>query len=183
MKKILSYLLIAIGASDLILWVVNGLAFGWFEFVVGVNGISRYGPWLFIVAGIWLLRRELAVEKSEVDAVADLEPGEQIVFKHVGNATIVTLTNKRIIYRAFNLDANMSKKYEHVIAEEKTFLNYEDISSVEPVKAKEIAKTKLGKLSMWIFGISIHMKDGSVLNMPTGKSELISAHITKYLNK
>lgn len=183
MKKILSYLLIAIGASDLMLWVINGLAFGWFEFVVGVNGISRYGPWLSIVAGIWLLRRELAVEKSEVDAVSDLDSGEEIIFKNVGNTTIVTLTNKRIIYRSFHLQDDISKKYENVIKEEKAFMNYAEISSVNPIKAKEIAKTKFGKLSFWEFGVSMHMKDGSVINMPTGKPELISAHISKYLTK
>jgi len=183
MKKILSYILIAVGASDLILWVINGLSFGWLEFVVGVNVISRYGPWLLILGGVWLLRREQAIDKSEVDAVSDFEPGEDIIFKHIGNSTIVMLTSKRILYRSFNLQDSVYKNHNNVLADEKVSIYYSDINSVKAIRVKDIAKNAIGKLSGFEFGVSLSMKDGAEINIYTGKSHLIAAHISKLLKK
>ena len=167
-KKIFYYILIGLGALDLIIWVLNGFSFGWLELIVGVNPISQYGAWIMIGAGGWLLNKENAKEQSDIDTVADLEPGEDIIFKNTGNTTIITLT---------------SKKTDNVIADEKAIIYYNDISNVSAVKSKDVANTKIGKLLSFEFGISLKMKDGSTKNLPTSKSELICAHITKYLNK
>lgn len=63
--------------------------------------------------------KEKAKEKSEIDAVADLETGEEIIFKNAGNTTILTLTSLKIIYRAFNVEENTIKQNDNVIADEK----------------------------------------------------------------
>lgn len=181
-KKIIYYILIGLGALDLIIWVFNGFTFGWLELVVGVNEISKYGAWIMIGAGIWLLRKENAIEKSEIDAISDLETGEEIIFKNSGNTTIITLTSKKIIYRAFNVEENTLKHNDNVITDEKAIIFYNDISNVSAVKVKDVANTKLGKLSGFEFGISLKMKDGSIKNLPTSKSELICAHISKYIS-
>jgi hypothetical protein len=118
-KKIFYYILIGLGALDLIIWVLNGFSFGWLELIVGVNGLSKYGAWIMIATGIWLLKKEKAKEKSEIDAVADLETGEEIIFKNAGNTTILTLTSLKIIYRAFNVEENTIKQNDNVIADEK----------------------------------------------------------------
>lgn len=182
-KKIFYYILIGLGALDLIFWVLNGFSFGWLELIVGVNGLSKYGAWIMIATGIWLLKKEKAKEKSEIDAVADLETGEEIIFKNAGNTTILTLTSLKIIYRAFNVEENTIKQNDNVIADEKAIFYYNDINFVSAVKVKDIANTKIGKLSGFEFGISLKMKDGKIINLPTSKSELICAHIAKYLNK
>ena len=182
-KKIFYYILIGLGALDLIIWVLNGFSFGWLELIVGVNGLSKYGAWIMIATGIWLLKKEKAKEKSEIDAVADLETGEEIMFKNVGNTTILTLTSLKIIYRAFNVEENTIKQNDNVIADEKAIFYYNDINFVSAVKVKDIANTKIGKLSGFEFGISLKMKDGKIINLQTLKSELICAHIAKYLNK
>jgi len=109
-KKLIYYGLIAAGALDLLIWIINGFSFGWLEFIVGVNVISKFGAWIMIAGGIWLLKKENAKEKSEIDAVSDLEPGEEIIFKNTGNTTIITLTNKKLIYRAFNVEDATLKK-------------------------------------------------------------------------
>ena len=59
-KKIFYYILIGLGALDLIIWVLNGFSFGWLELIVGVNGLSKYGAWIMIATGIWLLKIEKA---------------------------------------------------------------------------------------------------------------------------
>lgn len=181
-KKIFYYILIGLGALDLIIWVLNGFSFGWLELIVGVNPISQYGAWIMIGAGGWLLNKENAKEKSDIDTVADLEPGEDIIFKNTGNTTIITLTSKKIIYRAFNVEESTVEKIDNVIADEKAIIYYNDISNVSAVMVKDVANTKI-ILVNYKFGISLKMKDGSTKNLPTSKSELICAHIAKYLSK
>jgi len=74
------------------------------------------------------------------------------------------------------------KHNDNVITDEKAIIFYNDISNVSAVKVKDVANTKLGKLSGFEFGISLEMKDGSIKNLPTSKSELICAHISKYIS-
>lgn len=182
-KKIFYYILIGLGALDLIIWVLNGFSFGWLELIVGVNGLSKYGAWIMIATGIWLLKKEKAKEKSEIDAVADLETGEEIIFKNVGNTSIVTVTNKKIIFRCFQIDDSFVKNHNNVVTDEKVIFEFNNIESVRFVKTKETAKTKIGGALNLEFGIQLIMKDGTIHNLPTSKSELICAHIAKYLNK
>lgn len=181
-KKIIAYILIGLGALDIIIWILNGFTFGWLELVVGVNVISMYGGWGMIALGIWYYQKEKAIEKSEIDDIADLESGEEIVFKNVGNATIVTVTNKKIIYRAHNVEEATLNFNDNVVAEDKATFPYSEIDSITSIKFKDIATTKFGKLKGINFGISLKMKDGSVKHLPTSKSELLCAHISKYIN-
>jgi hypothetical protein len=120
-KKVLGYLLIALGALDYLIWILNGLSFGWLELIVGVNIISQLGAALLITIGIILIKNAKAESISEVDS----------------------------------------------------------IESVKPIKSLEINKTI--NLINTKFGISFKMKDGSIKNIRTFKSELISAYINKQL--
>ena len=113
-KKIFYYILIGLGALDLIIWVLNGFSFGWLELIVGVNGLSKYGAWIMIATGIWLLKKEKAKEKSEIDAVADLETGEEIIFKNVGGkSSINTKAVKNLIGNIFPPETIL----EHILDE------------------------------------------------------------------
>lgn len=67
--------------------------------------------------------------------------------------------------------------------EEKAIFHYQDIEDVIPVKVKDIANTKIGKLSGFEFGISLKLKNGVTANLPSSKSELICAHILKFIKK
>jgi len=182
-KKIIYYGLIASGVFDFLIWIINGFYFGWLELIVGVNVISKWGAWLMIASGIWLLKKENAKEKSEIDAITDLEPGEEIIFKNTGNATIITITNKKLICRAYNVQDETLKNFDNVVQEEKVIFYYHEIEDVIPVKAKDIANTKIGKLSSFEFGISLKLKNGVTVNLPSSKSELICAHISKLIKK
>ncbi len=55
--KILGIILILLGLSDIILWIVSGLESGWLEYVVGVNLISMYGAWAMMGIGGWLIKQ------------------------------------------------------------------------------------------------------------------------------
>jgi hypothetical protein len=182
-KKIIAYILIGLGALDLIIWAFNGFSFGWLELVVGVNDLSKYGAWVMIGIGFWMYRKEKAKDKSEIDAITDLNEGEEIIFKNTGNSSIVTVTNKKVIFRAFNIDDTILKNHNNVVADEKAIFEYNDIESARFVKTKETAKTKIAGALNLEFGIQLIMKDGTIHNLPTSKSEIISAHINKYLNK
>ena len=182
-KKIIAYILIGLGALDLIIWALNGFSFGWLELVVGVNVLSQYGAWIMIAFGIWMIQKEKAKSKSEIDAIADLNDGENIIFKNIGNSSIVTVTNQKIIFRTFNIDDTLLKNHNNVVADEKIIFEYNDIESARFVKTKETAKTSIGGALNLEFGVQLKMKDGTIHNLPTSKSEIISAHIHKYLNK
>lgn len=180
-RKIIYYGLIVAGALDLIIWAITGFEFGWLEFVVGVNFISKQGAWIMIALGLWLLRKESAKEKSDVDDISDLEEGEEIIHKQVNTATIITVTNKKLIYRCFDEMDDTTKNHNNVLVDEKVIISFGDIDSVKPVKTKETAKTKLGGALNGNFGIQIKLRDGNVHNLPTGKGELICAHISRFL--
>ena len=73
---------------------------------------------------LYFLNKEKAKEKSEIEDVKDLEEGEQIVFKNIGKSTIITVTTKKIIFRAFDIEERTAKENENVIVDEKRiFLN------------------------------------------------------------
>jgi len=182
-KKIIAYILIGLGALDLIIWLFNGFSFGWLELVIGVNDVSKYGAWVMIGLGFWMFRKEKAKDKSEIDAITDLNEGEEVIFKNVGNTSIVTLTNKKIIFRCFQIDASFVKNHNNVVTDEKAIFEFDNIESVRFVKTKETAKTKLHGALNIEFGVQVILKDGAIHNLPTSKSEIISAHINKYLNK
>lgn len=181
-KKYIGIVLIILGAADLLIWLLNDFSFGWLELVVGVNFISKYGAWLMIFFGYWLFNRENAKEKAEVDEILDLEEGEIVVFKNVGNSTIITLTNKKIIYRAFHLEQNFINSHNDLVSDEKALFDYKQIEKVRAVKNKDTGNSKIARAINLEFGIQLLMKNGMIYNLPTSKSELISAHINKYLN-
>ena len=177
-KKVLGYLLIALGALDYLIWILNGLSFGWLELIVGVNIISQYGAAFLITIGIILIKNEKAESMSEVDLINDLDKGEEVIFKNIADGVIIVITNKKvIIWQSHN--TNYSNFYENVCTDEKLSIPYDSIESVKPVKNSEINKTI--DFIHTKFGISFKMKDGSVKNIRTFKSELISAYINKQL--
>ena len=181
-KKYLALALIILGASDLGLWLITGLAYGWLEFVVGVNAISQNGGWLMIALGLWLWQRFRAQEQSELDEILDLDHGEEVVHKQTGTRAIVTLTSQKIILRVFGVDEEFIGNYENVVSDEKMLIPYSEIVAVKPVKVKDVASTKAGKLVGMSFGISLTMKDESIYNIPISKAEIVSAHISKHLS-
>lgn len=181
MKKNIGYILVILGILHYLLFFINGRTFGWLEFIFGVNVISQYGAMIMIAFGLDLIRREHGQEKSEIDLVLDLDDGEEIIYKNVGSKTIITLTTKKIIYRAFAVNDTTIKNHNNVFSYEKGTFQYSDINNVSPIKVKDIAKSKLGKLSGFEFGISLNMKDGNVINLPAAKSELICAHLSKFI--
>jgi hypothetical protein len=180
-KKIIAYVLIGLGILDLIIWAANGFTFGWLELIVGVNVLSKYGAWLMIFYGFWMFKKEKAKEQSEVDEISDLTEGEHVVFKNLGGKTIITLTNKKIIFRAFSLDDSFVKAHNDIVFESKATIEYASIESVTPVKTKDTAKNKLAGALNLEFGIQLKMKDGTIKNLPSSKSELLCAHINKFL--
>ena len=94
-NKNIAYALIVFGALDLIIWLSNGFSHGYLEYIVGVNFLSQYGAWIMIVSGFYLFNKEKGKEKSEIDLISDLEEGEEVIFKSIGNSSIINLTNKK----------------------------------------------------------------------------------------
>jgi hypothetical protein len=181
MKKNIGYILVILGILHYLLFFFNGRTFGWLEFVFGVNIISQYGAGFMIAFGVELIRRGRGQEKSEIDLVLDLNDGEEIIYKNTGSVSIIILTTKKIIYRAFAVTDTTIEMNNNVFPYEKGTFQYSDINNVSPIKVKDIAKSKLGKLSGLKFGISLNMKDGNIINLPAAKSELICAHLSKFI--
>lgn len=177
-KKFFGYLLIVLGALDYFIWILNGLSFGWLELIVGVNIISQFGAAFLITIGIVLIKNAKAESISEVDIINDLDKGEEVIFKNIAAGVVIVITNKKvIIWQSHKM--NYSNFYENVCTDEKLSISYDSIEAVKPVKNSEINKTI--DFIHTNFGISFKMKDGSVKNISTFKSELISAYINKQL--
>ncbi|MGY8947059.1 MAG: hypothetical protein ACKVJM_01590 [Flavobacteriales bacterium] len=179
MKKRIGIVLVLAGILDLAMfYLFTGMQYGWLELLFdGSNLVTTYGAYIMIIAGSWLYSKESALENSEMDEVNDLEPGEVIVFKHVGRATIITLTSNKIIYRAYNVEQEILD-IDNVVADEKAFFLYSNIQSAVIIKIKDIKK---GFGPNYTFGISLTMIDGKINNIPTNKTDIIIAHILKQL--
>lgn len=173
MKKPLAYILIVLGALDIILWVINGFTVGWLEYVVGSNIISQFGGWAMLAIGVWILKKEKAKYQSQLDDV-DMDQDETIIFKQMGKHATVTITSKRVRFRALNLKE--LKKYENkkytLPSNEAEDYYYEKISAVEPVK----------QMGMFL-GINLTLVDGQIIHIPISKAELLAKHIEKQLSK
>jgi hypothetical protein len=182
MNKIIAYILIALGASDLLIWVFNGFSFGWLEFVVGVNVISKYGGWIMIAIGGAILNKISANTNAEQDKLdLNLEEGEEMIFSNNTTATIVHVSNKRLFFRNIDLTDQTIKENENVLTDSKIDFRLNEIKTCKPIKVKEIAKTKIGKVSGFTFGIQLEMTDGRIINISTTKADIISSHINKFL--
>lgn len=185
--KITGIALIALGALDLILWVINGFDYGWLEFLVGYNFISTYGAWFMILGGVHLYRLETAKEAAEVDEVSDLEDDEDVIFKSVGSASIVTVTNRRIIYRTIQVDPRMANAHEGFIWPEKETFNFDDIASIRSVRFKDTAKDKwyLNMVYSVInseYGVQLTLHVGEKKCFYAAKPALVAAHVNKFIN-
>ena len=184
-NKNIAYALIALGALDLIIWVSNGFSHGYLEFIVGVNFLSQYGAWIMIVLGYYLINKEKGKENSEIDAIIDLDEGEEVIYKNIGNTTIITLTNKKIIFRAYELDHlfEVSKNHNDILTVEKATFTYDSIESAITITTKDTSKNALGGLLNLIHGLQLRLKDGTIKNLiMSSNNDLICAHINKYLN-
>jgi hypothetical protein len=53
----LGYVLITLGALDLLVYVINDFAFGWLDLVVGTNVVSQYGAWAMMASGFHYTRK------------------------------------------------------------------------------------------------------------------------------
>ncbi|MAZ58720.1 MAG: hypothetical protein CMP56_04895 [Flavobacteriales bacterium] len=180
-KKNIGIVLIVLGGVDLLMWLFSASGYGWLEYVVGVNIVSEYAAIFMIIGGFALYKKGKALDSAEVDEVLDLDTDEKIVFKQVSADTIVTITNKKIIYRNFGIDENVVNNHADILTDEKSIILFNDIKSVVAVRTKDTATSKLGGVLNLEFGIQIQLKDGMKYNLPTAKSELLCAHISKYL--
>ena len=183
-NKNIAYALIGLGALDIIIWVSNGFSHGYLEFIVGDNLLSQYGAWIMMTVGFYLLNKEKGKEKSEIDQINDLEEGEEIIYKNIGFSTIITLTNKKVIFRAHSLDALIQQSQFHdIVTDEKAIFPYDSIESVITITTKDTSKNAWAGVLNIKQGLQLKLKDGTTKNLiMSSNNDLICAHINKYLN-
>ena len=183
-NKNIAYALIGLGALDIIIWVSNGFSHGYLEFIVGDNLFSQYGAWIMMTVGFYLLNKEKGKEKSEIDQINDLEEGEEIIYKNIGNGTIITLTNKKIIFRVYEFNGILHQsQFLDIVTDEKAIFTYDSIESVRTIESKDTSNYDIGKLINIKYGLHLKLKDGTMRNlMMSSKNDLICTHINKYLN-
>ena len=174
-----AYLLIAAGLLDIVVWMVDG--WGWTNYLMGDNFITRYAWGLLIAGGFYLLRVENAKEEAELDDV-DLNDGEIIIHKQIGNVSIITVTNQRIRFRGITMD-DVRSSSKNVPEEDSIDYALSDVASVCTVKSSDVAKFKIGKVLSVKWGIQLIKKDDQIVNLPINKQELVAKHIEKLLNK
>lgn len=178
-KRYIAYLLIIAGLLDIIIWFIDG--WGWTNYLMGDNIITRYGWALLISGGFYLLRVENAKDEAEVDDV-DLNDGETIIHKQIGNVSIITITNQRIRFRGIAMD-DVRSSSKNVPEEDSIDYILSDVASVRAVKSNDVAKFKIGKVLAVKWGIQLTKKDDQIVNLPINKQELVAKHIEKLLNK
>jgi len=182
-NKDFAYILIVLGGLDLLIWISNGFSHGYLEYIVGVNLLSEYGAWIMIASGFYLLKKEKGKENSEIDLINELNEGEEIIFKSIGNRTIITLTNKKIIFRAFDDLSDLIQHHNNIINVDKIIYDYALISSSKTILTKETAKHTIAGILNINLGIQLQFKDGTFINLPMSSNcDLICAHINKQVN-
>lgn len=181
-RLLIAYAFIAIGASDLLLWLINGLSFGWMEFVIGVNAFSTVLPWTLITIGIWLIRKDRVLKKLEIELITEIDTDETIQYRQDNGGSIFILTNKKILFRNYAMSKEMVDKYENMLIDERRNIEFSEIESFKHITSGEIAVLPKDKKSTKKFGIQLILTNGEVLNFDLGmKSEIAFAHLQKNL--
>jgi hypothetical protein len=183
-RLLIAFALIAIGGSDLLLWVVNGFSFGWFEFVFGVNVFSTVVPWTLIAIGFWLIKKNKVLQKLELELITELAKDEQVEYKQDNGQAIVIITNKKIMFRNYAIPKEFAEKFENVLVDEKRNIDFNEIESSRVVQMSEIAIDSKEKKSNKPFGLQIHLKSNEIFNIDIGmKSEIVFAHLQKQMRE
>ena len=181
-RLLISYVFIAIGASDLLLWLVNGFSFGWMEFVIGVNAFATFLPWALVAYGIWLIRKDKVLKKLEIELITELDSDESIQFRKDNGASIFILTNKKILFRNYAMTKEMVDTFENMLIDEKRNIEFSEIESCKHITIGEVAALSKNKNSTKKFGIQLILKSGEILNFDLRmKSEIAFAHLQKNL--
>lgn len=164
-----------------IIGVLSGLPFGWLKFLVGNNDHSILLA-VMVLFGLMLLKNQKEKDNLEKYIETDLEPDEIILFKRVGLATAIALTNKKILFRVFDGDGKeyLAKKFCNAVVQN-TIIRYVEIKSVRTIKMKEVGNSRMHRLLNLDFGFSLKMKDGTTKNLATKKAVLITNIISNYL--
>ena len=185
MNKIIAYILIALGVSNILIWVFSGFEINWLA-IFGIDFISRWGGSLMIILGVGIIRSIKVNENASVAAEQDkldlnLEDGEELIFSNNTAATIVHVSNKRLFFRNIDLTDQTIKEIENVLTDAEIDFKLNEIKTCKIIKVKEIAKTKIGKVSGFTFGIQLEMTDGRIINVSTTKADILSSHINRFL--
>jgi hypothetical protein len=176
-KKMIAWILIALGALDIIVWFIDG--WGWTNYLFGDNVFTKYAWGILIFGGFYMLKKENALYKAKIDDL-DLNENETIIHKQTGNAAIVTVTNERVRFRGYSMD-DVRKSSKGLPEGEIAEYQFSEIEKVQPVKSSEVAKFKIGKLVSLNWGVQLNLKDGNIINIPISDSELVAKHIEKQL--
>lgn len=169
---IFGWLLIALGAADILQWALTKPRYGWTNHLMGDNCFTRNGWGVMILVG-WMLVKRGNAERRATKGQADLEAGESVVLTKRSLSGVLTVTDRRI--RFFEADLSAYRKaVKCVPAEAATDVSFADISSIQPVRQNQVASTKLAALITKMWGISITMKDGTVINLPVPDAEEVA---------
>jgi hypothetical protein len=153
---------------------------GWINHLLGDNCITKYGPGAMIAVG-WLLVQRGAAERRASKMNAQLEVGEVVVLTTRDLSGVLTLTNRRLRYNEANLDA-YRQSIKSVPAGEVTVIALADIAAVRAVRQNEVTSTSLAAMITRMWGVSITLQDGSIVNLPVSDAETIALRIATVAN-
>ena len=175
-NKNLGYALMAAGALDFGLWLIQG--YGWTEIVFGVGIISMYAWMLLISVGYFIVSKAKTLESAEL-SLASLPEGENVIFTESRGLMVLTVTNLRILYTG-DLD-DLRKNTQDLPENDEGHCAFIDIESVRKVSQKDTSTNAMGRKLNLDFGIQLAMKNGQFVNLPSGKTDIIMAHVNKHL--
>lgn len=184
-KKIIAYFLIVFGALPLLSKIFftalssgNQQAADMFpKFGNGFILIIYIIGAILMIMGFYILKKQKFITKSE-QLEKNLNIGEKVISKHIGNASILTITNQRILFYGFYID-NLRKSVADLPKSNYEFYPLEEISSVKPINTNDLAQNKQLVSAKW--GVQIGLKNGKIVNIPISEQELVAQQIKKLI--
>ena len=132
-----------------------------------------------MVVGWLILKKERIVAQSVRDE-RNLNPEEVVVFKQVGDISIVTVTNQRVRFYGTGV-SNLRYSATNLPASDKEDYYITEIKSVRAINSTEFSSRKLVKKYSSAWGIQLVLNNHITVNIPVTEQEKVAAHISQLI--
>ena len=178
-----AWIVVGLGAADLFGWMVTGS--GWMDWVLGNNIVTKYGAWTLICVGSLMWRMGMLANASHEDIC--LLPGERISHKDVGLISIVTVTNRRLLFYAgpeierwrFVKECPRTKAESWSLEdiEGVALLQTTDVFTGDVARHTSAAVAAILPRAWTLWGVGLRLKNGTKVHIPCGSPLSVARHL------
>jgi hypothetical protein len=187
------WVLIGLGAADLLGWMGTGL--GWTNWIFGDNVLTKYGPAALIALGLFMLRAGSAQQTALAEEAcedAHLPTDETVIHREASMASVLTITSRRLRFKGgAHMDSVRNAAKDCPPTDSGSWC-YEDIEGIQVLQSSDVLASGMAQnisavaadflpKSWTLWGVGLRLKDGTKVNIPCGSPIIVAQYLEKRL--